>query len=643
MNQIGFKNFRRFKNLTPQDLGEITILVGANNAGKSTLVKGLLLILDNIRSMRVSGGEGLESQLPEFRFDANEYHDLGIGTFGRARYNKATKDMISFAVRLSQTLEPKEEMGSKSKKKADYSIVIDVTGDSSHDQTTGSISRIWVSDNIRGIKFDFNYDAGTTKVEFSTTKSGSNDMRKQLMAKIEMLEKELRMYYEESKALKDQIAHRHEVLRRETEDRMARMSAEFEMLSKENADALSRMSSIDPTSPDAIKTMKELNDRMELLQDKQMARREEMMRESEMHFKEEIARLNTMSNSTLMKIADRNAELDKLRKSLEMLTKEDSVESKSMTVSFDEVFYSDMIGGNFIVNQMKELISFCATSKPLADEAKEDASLIEKWQNEESDKAYVHERSGILRELSEDLEQVIAGISAEYIYAHSASQNIFYNTADKNDYMAKAIHRFYREKIQPGTIAHTFIINWMKEFGIGDSFEIEPFGGEAYRFYIYEGKDRMDLADKGMGSNQMMILLISLATFIRKYEHSQSKPFIVIEEPEQNLHPDLQRKLTELLAYVSDTYHFKFIVETHSEYMIRRSQVLVAESHYKDKKDIQENCPFKVYYFPKDEAPYDMEYTPTGRFAKPFGKFFYDASAQDSIMLNKLEMASRNK
>lgn len=627
MNQIGFKNFRRFKNLTPQDLGEITILVGANNAGKSTLVKGLLLILDNIRSMRVSGSEGLESQLPEFRFDANEYHDLGIGTYARARYNKATKDMISFTVRLSQTLEPKEEMGSKTKKKADYGIVIDVTGDSSHDQTTGSISRIWVLDNIRGIKFDFNYDAGTTKVEFSTTKSGSNDMRKQLMAKIEMLEKELRMYYEESKALKDQIAHRHETLRRETEERMARMSAEFEMLSKENADALARMSSIDPTSPDAIKAMKELNDRMEALQAKQMARREEMMHESEMHFKEEIARLNSMSNSTLMKIADRNAELDKLRKSLEMLTKEDSIESKSMTVSFDEVFYSDMIGGNFIVNQLKELISFCATSKPLADEAKEDASLIEKWQNEESDKAYVHERSGILRELSEDLEQVIAGISAEYIYAHSASQNIFYNTADKNDYMAKAIHRFYREKIQPGTIAHTFIINWMKEFGIGDSFEIEPFGGEAYRLYIYEGKDRMDLADKGMGSNQMMILLISLATMIRRYERSQSKPFVVIEEPEQNLHPALQSRLIELLTEVNRQYGFHFIIETHSEYIVRKAQVLVAHGKYKDDKDAMSNSPYAVYYFPKEGEPYQMQFRKNGKFSNEFGAGFFDEAA----------------
>ena len=154
----------------------------------------------------------------------------------------------------------------------------------------------------------------------------------------------------------------------------------------------------------------------------------------------------------------------------------------------------------------------------------------------------------------------------------------------------------------------------------------------------------MDLADKGMGSNQMMILLlINLASIIRKYEHTHAKPFIVIEEPEQNLHPDLQRMLTELFAYVNSNFKFKFIIETHSEYMIRRSQVLVAEGGYKNEKDLEENCPFKVYYFPKEGDPYDMEYSITGRFGKPFGKNFYDASAQDAIALNKLEMASRNK
>ncbi len=59
MNQIGFKNFRRFKELKQQSLGDITVLVGANNAGKSTLVKGLLLILDNLRTLKIGGGDSL--------------------------------------------------------------------------------------------------------------------------------------------------------------------------------------------------------------------------------------------------------------------------------------------------------------------------------------------------------------------------------------------------------------------------------------------------------------------------------------------------------------------------------------------------------------------------------------------------------
>lgn len=90
MNQIGFKSFRRFKELQPKDLGDITILGGANNAGKSTLVKGLLLILDTIKALKIGGGDSLQELKPEVRFDANEYHDLGIGMFKRALCYKRT-------------------------------------------------------------------------------------------------------------------------------------------------------------------------------------------------------------------------------------------------------------------------------------------------------------------------------------------------------------------------------------------------------------------------------------------------------------------------------------------------------------------------------------------------------------------------
>lgn len=625
MNQIGFKNFRRFKELQPKDLGDITILVGANNAGKSTLVKGLLLILDNLRTLKI-GGDSPIFQQPEFRFDANDYHDLGIGTFGRALFNKASKDMISFAVRLTRDLNLMDDSGNTFKRKADFSILIGVTGDKSTDQTTGTISRILVSDNNRGIKFDFDYDAHKTVIEFATKKSSSSDMRKNLQSRIVQLEEELKMYYEENQKLKVQISERQKTFKEaaiievELNDRLAH-------LSRERAELAARMASIDASVPSALRELEGISAQMEILKRQQRELRNQMAHREDLYIKEELARLNLMSNSTLMKIADRNAELDKLRKSLEILSQEGTEQAKSNKIELGINTFLDKSGVNFIVNQINSVISYSNMTEVLSDEDKADPERLREWQNKESDKAYIHERSGMLTELSEDLFFTINGISAEYIYAHSASQNVFYNTADKNDYMAKAIHRYYREKIEVGSTANSFVKKWMKVFEIGDEFKIEPLGGEAYRFYIYDGKEKMDLADKGMGSNQLMILLISLASMIKKYEHSNMKPFIIIEEPEQNLHPNFQRILTELITEVNRQFGFKFIIETHSEYIIRRAQVFVSQGGYKDDKDAQMNSPYTIYFFPNDDEPYLMKFRKNGKFSNEFRPGFFDEAA----------------
>ena len=110
-----------------------------------------------------------------------------------------------------------------------------------------------------------------------------------------------------------------------------------------------------------------------------------------------------------------------------------------------------------------------------------------------------------------------------------------------------------------------------------------------------------------------------------EFDQDLNKKLVIIEEPEQNLHPASQSKLADLFLEVSKL-GVNVLVETHSEYLVRRSQVLVAEAKYKDEQELAEKCPFKVYYLPEAGTgiPYDMEFRTDGRFKQDFGDGFYD-------------------
>ena len=52
---------------------------------------------------------------------------------------------------------------------------------------------------------------------------------------------------------------------------------------------------------------------------------------------------------------------------------------------------------------------------------------------------------------------------------------------------------------------------------------------------------------------------------------------LAIEEPENHLHPRYQALLAEMFVDAYKNYNIHFIVETHSEYMVRKLQTLVAK------------------------------------------------------------------
>ena len=219
-----------------------------------------------------------------------------------------------------------------------------------------------------------------------------------------------------------------------------------------------------------------------------------------------------------------------------------------------------------------------------------------------------------------------------YLGANPAKQSALFSIRDRNNALAQSIHDYYQLGIDkmPASEAFIFTKKWMGNdyFEIGEKLNIELCAGEAYRVEIESGGNKLPLADKGMGSIQAMLLILRLACIIHRTKLNSIKPLVLIEEPELNLHPALQSKLAELFFEVSK-YDIKLIVETHSEYLIRNTQLLVKENEFEVAPN--EN-PFCVLYFDKEEQ-WKMNYREDGKFINDFGKGFYDESSLLTLSL----------
>lgn len=211
-----------------------------------------------------------------------------------------------------------------------------------------------------------------------------------------------------------------------------------------------------------------------------------------------------------------------------------------------------------------------------------------------------------------------------YLGATLCKQSALFAIRDKSNALAQAIHDFKQLNINRGETAYRFIQKWMgrEYFDIGTGFKINMYAGESYEFLIKFNKSWIPLADKGTGSIQAMLLVLRLATIIHKKEKGKSNFSIFIEEPELNLHPALQSKLADLFLEVNQDYKIKFLIETHSEYLIRKTQLLVKQKEFEIKPN--EN-PFSVLYFDNDKQ-YKMNYREDGKFIEEFGTGFFDES-----------------
>lgn len=194
------------------------------------------------------------------------------------------------------------------------------------------------------------------------------------------------------------------------------------------------------------------------------------------------------------------------------------------------------------------------------------------------------------------------------------------------------LHRLisnHKEKL----VANSFIRKWLKEFGVCDDFLIEtPVPGLGYSIQLLKGKKRIQLVDEGLGTMHLITILLNIAA------RASSIASLIFEEPEANMHPAWQSKLSEMFLEASKTMGVNFIIETHSEYLIRRLQNFVASKevnsediiiHYIGKKDPKTN----------DPEVRNITINKNGTLSEEFGSGFIDEAdnlAIDLFNLNKL-------
>ena len=585
MESIGFDYFRRFEHFPDINLGNITLLVGSNNSGKSTLIKAILLCCDNLRLIKTSTfDDPFNMQGYRFCFDANEWHDVKIKTFARAIYGKMIKSINENGKEINDFAKHIKFRFSINEFKFEIIVeqIFDVEDiplkniEDERDIIYGNISYVSIKDCNHGLQFIENFNTG-------------------------------KMSYK----LFDNPIER---------TRLDDLCNEYRQLLATYKKTVNN----DNESCDKYKIEKHLD---------------------------------LLAHSIYYKITNRNQVLLDTLPGINIKSEEWIDDLKRLT-NYDEKNTYEYESCEFPCEHYLE-----TANENLFEHIIGNFVRYSQENNRNGEKDETRERlykvASHISASKRHLRDLINSIRIEYISIHSVNQNNIYNIEDKNDYIAKVIHAYYNSGIKRGDEIDVWIKDWIsnkkERFNIGNDFQILRLGDSAYQFRIFEDDDIHFLADKGMGTIQVMILLLRLATIIknnnlnRKFEYEGNSiknglnikvekaivPTIIIEEPEQNLHPKMQSVLALFFKDAYERFGCKFIIETHSEYLIRKSQVLVKkisqDRNIDSKEDLEKINPFKVYYFDGNneaEPYYEMKYGTNGLFNRKFGEGFIDMSSK---------------
>lgn len=171
------------------------------------------------------------------------------------------------------------------------------------------------------------------------------------------------------------------------------------------------------------------------------------------------------------------------------------------------------------------------------------------------------------------------------------------------------------------------ISKWI-ESTLGYKLQLEDMNNGFFQIQLVDKHGiQSDISDVGFGISQVLPIVTQI---MKTKEHKlnfrgkvASEP-IYIEQPELHLHPAAQSKLADLFANCIDGNNASnMVIETHSEHLIRRLQVLIS-----DKSNTLTNDMVKIYYVDKNTKGNatinEMKICENGKFASEWPTGFFD-------------------
>lgn len=220
--------------------------------------------------------------------------------------------------------------------------------------------------------------------------------------------------------------------------------------------------------------------------------------------------------------------------------------------------------------------------------------------------------------------------------------------SNQNDVLENAVLNLLQKNYNPQNPnpdeKQQFIRKWLsnsidkekRKFEIGYDIEIETIDGNSVKLKILSDENNTEgrnLADFGLGISQLLPIILTCAI-------AEPHTLICIEEPETNLHPKFQSMLAEMFVDAHKTFKVQFALETHSEYLIRNLQYLIANQTIT-------NDFVKIYYFNRPEnitegidLVQDIPIGKDGEIEVDYEKFWKGFYDETTILQDKLEYAN---